>query len=85
MRVIINPKTKEERITIPYEPLTLDATVDGKEIRKARKQAGYKSGMKFAIVCGWSQSMQVRYEKNGKHEIPLKNVWKMIRVCNGEK
>jgi len=77
--------TNKKTIIIPYYPHTKHALVKGEDIRKARRKAGYRSGLKFALVCGWNQSKQVRYERNGEHEIPLENVWKMIRVCNGEK
>lgn len=83
MKVIVD--TKRNLVTIPYDPQTKYALVKGEDILKARRKAGYKSGLKFALVCGWNHTKQVRYEKEGEHEIPIENIEKMIRVCNGEK
>jgi len=73
-------------LAIPYDP-TGDgrAWVDGMDVRIARKLAGIYTTSDMANICGWSQTNQVNYERPNKHLISLLNIWKMIRVCNGER
>ena len=70
-------------ITILYEPIGVTVAVRGEEIRKKRNKAGLINQSEFAAACGWSQSRQNQFEANGRHEMALETIKKMIRVCNG--
>ena len=71
-------------IIIPYEPDGNKAWVRGYDIRLARKLAGIRTTYDMAWFCGWSQTMQVKYEVLTRHKIKMTAIWKMTRVCNGE-
>jgi len=73
-------------ITIPYDPAgDSKAWVEGADVKRARILAGVGSTHHMAGWCNWPQSRQVKYEKLTRHLIDMENIWKMIRVCNGEK
>jgi len=73
-------------ITIPYEPdREGKAWVNGVDVRVARKMAGIATTYDMSMMCKWSQTCQVKYEKLTRHLIDMENIWKMIRVCNGER
>ena len=77
-------KGKRKRIfTIPYKPIVTIVEVQGREIRKIRQEAGLTNQTEFAIACGWSPTLQNQYEADGRHEMNLETICKMIRVCNG--
>ena len=77
-------KTRRKRIfTIPYKPIGTIVEVQGREIRKIRLEAGLENQARFAEACGWSPTMQNKYEAEGRHEMTLEKICKMIRVCNG--
>ena len=80
--VMHNGKTS---IVIPYDPVGDKAMVSGFDIRLARALGGIRTTYHMASFCGWSQTCQVRYERLDQHLIAVENIWKMIRVCNGEK
>ena len=73
------------KMIIPYEPLEFDPPqlVEGAEIRALRLAAGFTSQWSIAEACGWKQKPQWKYERSGKHEMPLSAVLKLIKVCNG--
>ena len=72
-------------IIIPYEPCGNKAWVKGYDVRLARKLGGIRTTYDMALLCDWSQRAQVKYEKLNTHKIKMTAVWKMIRVCNGER
>ena len=76
-------KRGKRRFVIPYRPIGTIVEVQGCEIREIRNEAGIHNQSKFAEACGWSATLQSRYESDGRHEMNLETICKMIRVCNG--
>ena len=69
-------------ITIPYDPVGGQAWVQGADIRLARKFAKIHTPGDMAMVCQWSRTSQVYYERLGRHKVPTRFVQKMIVACN---
>ena len=73
-------------ITINYDPAADGkAWVKGIDVRIARELAGIATTYDMSFLCKWSQTCQVKYEQFTRHLIEMENIWKMIRVCNGER
>lgn len=71
-------------IKIPYEddddPLK---KFNGIDVRLARLQAGYTSYASFAEACEVHPKRMWRIENGDIKKLPLSEIRKMIRVCNG--
>ena len=80
-------RTHEKRskriYTVKYTPIETIVAVNGREICKMRFEAGWKNQSTFAEACGWSPTRQSQFEANGRVEMTLTQISKMIRVCNG--
>ena len=75
-------KKRRKRIyTVPYKVISVNIELQGEEIRKLRDSSGFANQRDFAEACGWTATMQSRYEQDGRHEILLEKLSTMLLVC----